>query len=106
MPAVGSDCRTGVMNEDPLGATGSDISGQQTLAGAMRFVRALRLRRKLVVWSLIVAFLLGGMYYATAPRYFESMAGLLVLQNSTGVLQDQSTQDRMVQSQMPTYQKI
>src|SRR5688572_30214682 len=95
------------MNDEQAASPNSgDLSGQNTLAGAMRFVRAVRLRKRVIVLCVVLSFLLGGAYYSTAPRYFESMAGLLVLQTNGGVMQDQNNNDRAVQSQMPTFQRI
>src|SRR5688572_26664628 len=64
------------------------MSSAQTLAGVVRFLRAVRLRKGLVGWSLVVSFVLGGIYYATATRYYESMAGLLVLNTSSNVMHE------------------
>lgn len=95
------------MNDEQAVSTNSgDLSGQNALAGAMRFVRAVRFRKRVIVLCVVLSFLLGGIYYSTAPRYFESMAGLLVLQTNGGVMQDQNNNDRAVQSQMPTFQRI
>ncbi len=45
----------------------------------MQFVSALRYRKNVVLTSLAVAALLGGVYYGTATRYYEAGAEVLVM---------------------------
>lgn len=53
-------------------------SAAQTLRAVMRFLWVLRRRSGLVVTCILVAALLGGLYYTTATRVYEASASLLI----------------------------
>jgi uncharacterized protein involved in exopolysaccharide biosynthesis len=59
-----------------------------TLTRIVRFLHVVRVRKGLLVTSLFVAVLLGGLYYATAPRLYESSSRLYVLQMGSNVLDE------------------
>jgi len=72
-----------------------------------QFLRLVWYRRKIVIAALVVSFLLGGLYYATATRYYQSSASLLVL--STGKMVWDSTHAAEGDQKtvlMPTYQRL
>ena len=71
-----------------------------------RFLRIVLFRREILIVTGIAAFLLAGLYYATATRIYEANASLLVLQTSE---QDTSTPvagERVAKDLMPTYTTI
>ena len=75
--------------------------------GLMQFAIAARHRKGVVIAALFVTGVLGALYYATATRYFDSTATLLVLQsgnetNST----EMKVQGGVGQGLMPTYEGL
>ncbi|MCH8061001.1 MAG: DUF11 domain-containing protein [Chloroflexi bacterium] len=54
-------------------------SNVDTIRGLIRFLRTLKYRRSYLIAALIVASLLGGMYYSTAPRIYRATATLMVV---------------------------
>lgn len=73
---------------------------------AVRFLRAVRCRKWVVVTGLVVGCLLGGIYYAATPRVYESRASLLVLQTGSENWTAGMSGERIVQDLMPTYQNM
>ncbi len=73
---------------------------------AVRFLRAVRCRKWVVVTALAVGCLLGGVYYASTPRVYESRASLLVLQTGAENWTAGMSGERIVQDLMPTYQNM
>ncbi len=73
----------------------------------VQFALAVRYRKNVVILAVLVALLLGGLYYATATRYYSAKATLLVMQagdetrgtNWTG----QGTENNGL---MPTFEKL
>ena len=57
-------------------------SGMQFIHSALRFVQAVRYRKNVAIAVFVAAMLLGGLYYATAPRRYSSKAALLVTQTN------------------------
>lgn len=95
--------------QTPTIATGSS-PGQSTthiVHAAMQFAWAIRQRMHLVVMSLVVCGLLGGLYYATATRYYAAKAELLVMQTGESTmspaLRAQGTEQGNL---MPTFQNL
>ncbi|HID21490.1 MAG TPA: hypothetical protein EYP14_03710, partial [Planctomycetaceae bacterium] len=70
------------------------------------FLYAVRLRKGVVVTTLLISSVLGALYYLTAPRLYDSDAQLLVLKASQDPLEDSLTIQQGVQNYMPTYRKI
>ncbi len=69
------------MLEEPT-VVHSDRNGHSTthiVHALMQFVSALRYRKNVVLTSLAVAALLGGVYYGTATRYYEADAEIMVM---------------------------
>jgi len=73
----------------------------------MQFALAVRYRKNVVIAALIVSGLLGGLYYATATRYYSSKASLFVMQSGHDIM-DPSTvpQGDVQQGLMPTYEHL
>ena len=57
-----------------------------TLAAIARFLQVVRMRKGILFSALFVSIVLGGLYYATATRLYESKARLYVLQMGSNVL--------------------
>jgi len=73
----------------------------------MQFAVALRHRKKLVFASLMGTALLGGLYFATATRYYSAEASLLVLQTGAEFWKtSMSSEVSKEKSLMPTYVKL
>jgi capsular exopolysaccharide synthesis family protein len=72
----------------------------------MHFLRVVRYRKGVVITSVVVALLLGGLYYTTATRYYQSRAGILVMQTGHDVHTTRLTPEGAKQGLMPTYERI
>jgi len=83
-----------------------DASMTQTLHAAFRFLRVLRYHKAYIITSLLVAALLGGLYYLTATRIYEASASLLVTQNGTEVLQTGTSSSGSADAVIPTYERL
>ena len=77
-----------------------------TLTRIVRFLHVVRVRKGLLVTSLFVAVLLGGLYYATAPRLYESNSRLYVLQMGSNVLDETGESQGGVRENMANYQGV
>lgn len=77
-----------------------------TLTRIVRFLHVVRVRKGLLVTSLFVAALLGGLYYATAPRLYESSSRLYVLQMGSNVLDETGENQGGVRENMANYQGV
>ncbi len=72
----------------------------------VQFGVAVRHRMSVVILSLLVCALLGGLYFATATRYYGAKAQLLVLQSGDDVSTSMTAQGNRQQSLMPTYENL
>ncbi len=82
-------------------------SGVALAHSMLRMVLAVRYRKNLVVAVMAAAVLLGGLYYATATRYYAAKAQILVTQPRGDRLDTSVTNDESVrQNIMPTYENI
>lgn len=72
----------------------------------MQFMRVVRHWRGVVITSLGICVLLGGLYYATATRLYQAKASLLVLQTGIDVNNTSMTPEGMRQGLMPTYERL
>jgi len=77
-----------------------------TLRRIVRFLHVVRVRKGLLITSLFVAVLLGGLYFATAPRLYESSSRLYVLQMDSNVLDDAIQNQGGVRENMANYQGV
>jgi len=73
--------------------------------GILHWLRIARYRRKTILLSLCVAGILGVLYYALAPRYYESIAKLLIIQRSNDQLAMVSEQQSL-DNTMATHQEL
>ncbi len=71
----------------------------------MRFLRVVRHRKEILLASLLVAAILGAIYYATAPREYKVITKLWVMKNEPEQI-DAITQDSHRQGILPTYVQL
>ena len=74
--------------------------------GCVHFLRVVRYRQSVLIGSVVVAALLGGLYYGTATRFYQAKASLLVLQTGSDVTNPTMTSDGVRQGLMPTYERL
>jgi len=80
-------------------------SGSNVVHGVMNFLRIARHRKHVIVGSMLVAAILGSLYYAGATPIYQSKAGLLILQ--MGEMDSASMNvDNHQQDIMPTHQSL
>ena len=72
----------------------------------MHFVRVVRYRQTIVLGALAAGVLLGGLYFATTSRLYQSKASLLVLQTGMDLNNPSMTADSLRQGLMPTYERL
>ncbi|MCE5266743.1 MAG: polysaccharide biosynthesis tyrosine autokinase [Planctomycetaceae bacterium] len=91
----------------PVGADAEGHSGAELAHSVLRLVLAVRYRKNLVFAVMAMSALLGGLYYATAKRYYAAKAQVLVTQPRADRLDTSLTNDESVrQNIMPTYENI
>ncbi len=94
------------MSQDTPTDTAPRDAGQLVRA-LMQFARVVRFRKGVVIACIAVACGLGGLYYATATRYYESTAGIFVMQTGHDVLRStRITPEGARIGLMPTYERI
>ena len=71
----------------------------------MRFLRVVRHRKEILLASLLVAAILGAIYYTTAPREYKVITKLWVMKNEPEQI-DAITQDSHRQGILPTYVQL
>lgn len=72
----------------------------------LRFFRAVRYRKAIVIVSAAVSILLGGLYYFTTDRVFRSGASLLILPTGTNRWTTEMPAERQTQNLMATYRTM
>lgn len=91
----------------PVEPDGEYRSTAQLVHSLLRLVLAVRYRKNLVAAIFAVAFLLGGLYYVTAPRRYAAKAAMLVSQTSPDRLDTSMTGDDLLrQNTMPTFENM
>ena len=78
----------------------------QAVHAVMQFLRIVRYRKNVVITALLVSCLLGGLYYGTATRYYQSTASLMVLETGSDVTSTSIAADGAAQGLMPTYERL
>jgi hypothetical protein len=81
-------------------------STAQTIRQAVRFLRVLWHRRIVVMGTLALCGMLGGLYYATATRIYEAEAQLLVVDTSRENSPTSMTGSHSDIAAMATYEKL
>jgi len=92
-----------VPNPPTIGSLSAEIHPVQTI---LRFLRAVRYRKGIVIVSVVTSVLLGGLYYLTADRVFESEASLLVLPTGTSNWSTEVPVERHTRNLMATYRTM
>lgn len=72
----------------------------------MQFALAVRYRKNVVIIALVISFLLCGLYYATATRYYVARAGLVLQVSSDTWSPGMNPEGRYSQTMLPTYQGL
>jgi capsular exopolysaccharide synthesis family protein len=94
-------------NTNPAAATETSAfpASSDFVFGMLHWLRIARYRRKTIVTSLVIAGILGAIYYAVAPRYYQSTAKLLIIQRSNDQLAMVSEQQSL-DNTMATHQEL
>ncbi|HTU23919.1 MAG TPA: polysaccharide biosynthesis tyrosine autokinase [Pirellulales bacterium] len=90
----------------PAADTPSASSTAQFVQSCVHFLRVVRYRQMVLIACLVIAGLLGGMYYSTTPRLYQAKASLLVLQTGAEITNTTMTAEGVRQGLMPTYEQI
>jgi succinoglycan biosynthesis transport protein ExoP len=93
------------MTHDPNCAT-QDLRTTDALHAVFRFLRVLRYRKVYVMTAVLVAGLLGAVYYLTATRIYEATAALLVTQTGSEVWNTSMTANQSNEVLLPTYERL
>jgi len=81
--------------------------GAQIAHDLLRFVLAVRYRKNVVIATMVVAALLGALYFATATRYYGATAALLVSQTGPDTLNTSMTgEESLRRNTMPTFENM
>ncbi len=92
-------------NQTPADELAAPSSADSILA-VMRFLRVVWQRRIYVVSALVVAGLLGGLYYFTANRVYQATAQLLILQTGPDMLSPTMAGATNREALIPTYERL
>ena len=92
-------------NQAPAEELAAPSSADSILA-VMRFLRVVWHRRIYVVSALVVAGLLGGLYYFTANRIYQATAQLLILQTGPDMLSPTMAGATNREALIPTYERL
>ncbi len=76
------------------------------LQALLRFVRAVRYRKEVVLVTLVVAAVLGGLYYGSVARVYQSGAEMLIQQTDTSKEINIPGINRDAQDYMETYRSV
>ena len=71
----------------------------------VRFMRLVRLHQRVMITSLAITCVLGGIYYATATRIYQAAGSIQVVENGMSVLESSQMKSR-VKDYMPSYLSI
>jgi len=83
-----------------------DQSVSHLINRVTQFLRVVRYRINVIVIALLVVSLLGGLYYATATRYYQASAEILILQNGNDAASPSMGVDGASHDYMPTYEQL
>ena len=92
------------MNKN-ITSTATDTQPQNEahpLQAVLRFARIVRYRKDIMAVALLLGVLLGGLYFATATRVYESKASLLVLQTGAEQWSNNMSGDKVTKDLMAT----
>ncbi|MEZ6061874.1 MAG: polysaccharide biosynthesis tyrosine autokinase [Planctomycetaceae bacterium] len=77
-----------------------------SLHALVRFLRTVRLRSGVLLTSILVACILGTLYYVTAPRIYQSNASLYISRLGKGIDDDGGQAAGNLTRDMPTFKKL
>lgn len=81
-------------------------SSADSILAVMRFLRVIWHRRSYLFSTLVVAGLLGGLYYFTATRIYQATAQLLILQSGQEMLSPTMVSGANREALIPTYERL
>ncbi len=81
-------------------------SSADSIHALIRFVQAVLHRKVYVIAAVVVAALLGGLYYTTATPVYQATAQLLILQSGADVWSPTMTAESSRQALIPTYERL
>ena len=97
-------------SEAPQPTAAPTLNTANVMAGAIRFLHAVRVRRGTLLAALLISTALGAAYYATATRMYDAHAQVSIVQSEkdNSDLQGQSSNSgsNSVFQYMATYQRI
>lgn len=84
----------------------SSANSSEHLHALLRFARVLRYRQGYVLGAVMVAALLGALYYVTAPRIYRAQASVMVTPKGNDLWTASITTDVRRDSLIPTYERL
>jgi len=82
-------------------------SGAHAAHVLLRFFAAVRYRRNVLIAAMAACALLGGLYYATATRFYSSKAAMLITQTGPDTLNTSITGEELLRrNTMPTFENV
>jgi polysaccharide biosynthesis transport protein len=81
-------------------------SSADSIHALIRFVQTVLHRKVYVIAAVVVATLLGGLYYTTATPVYQATAQLLILQSGADVWSPAMTAESSRQALIPTYERL
>lgn len=82
-------------------------SGAHAAHVLLRFFAAVRYRRNVLIAAMAACALLGGLYYATATRFYGSKAAMLITQTGPDTLNTSIAGDEPLRrNTMPTFENV
>ncbi len=94
------------LQHDDFPAEIDEPSASHLVHTALSFLRLVRCRKNVMFAALLIALLLGGLYFMTAPRYYEADASLLILQTGGDVLATSMPAETSQHEIIPTYCQV
>lgn len=85
--------------------SGSQAAESSAVVAMVRFLRLVRLHQRVMIISLAITCVLGGVYYASATRIYQAAGSIQVVENGMSVLERNQLQSR-VKDYMPSYLSI
>ena len=82
------------------------VSTTHIVYSVLRFLRVVRHRRAIVAVTLVIAGLLGAVYYATAERVYAAKARLLVQSQKENTWDESNAPNGDRQGMLPTYELL
>jgi len=94
------------MPANHVGVMDGQDSANDAVQAALRFLRVIRYRKSYIITSLVVASLMGGLYYFTATRIYQATAQLLITQSGADVWNTSMSAGSQQDSLILTYERL